>query len=79
MPTLSVDINVEQVVCQKAGCSSGDSPASLVVTSAYLDADGYMIANGTRLPENWCRINQIDANGTEVLLKVYCPTCAAGL
>lgn len=79
MPTYSANINVDQITCQAPGCSSGDSPASLIVVNAFLNADGYMYASGTRLPAGWTRMTKMDDSGKEQPFRIYCPACAASL
>jgi len=76
MSTISIDVEVPVINCQGPACSGS---TEMIATSTYRNADGYMIANSTRLPTDWCRILKVNSDGSESPFKVYCPTCTAGL
>ena len=77
MSTISLEVEVPQVSCQKVGCT--EDPANMIAVSVYRKPDGSMACNDARLPEGWIRMVEMQEDGRESPFKVYCPACAAGL
>lgn len=75
MGTVNISAETETISCQKNGCSNSEN---MIVSNAFRQSDG-SYSSALQMPENWVRMLKYNDSGRAAVLKLYCPTCSAGL